>query len=200
MPPQPWSGCSAAAKVQRWDVVLLMKPRGLNGSDALKKTSLFSGGINQNSWSAWEKKKKKDWWADFNWLLKCNYKLLPSPAGIRVLTCLQTEKQQLFFTLLMKKKTIDWKQKKATLVAYFFKTKCVCVCVLLAFFKTTVCLLNCADRLSSNIFVKGKTNKSILFSSGFLRYNKSLWCCFTPKPHQTFKNTVNDRTVASIYY
>lgn len=28
---------------------LLMKPRGLNGSDAFKKTRLFLGGINQNS-------------------------------------------------------------------------------------------------------------------------------------------------------
>lgn len=43
-------------EAQERHLSLLMKPCGLNGSDAVKKTSLSLGEINQNSWSAGKKK------------------------------------------------------------------------------------------------------------------------------------------------
>lgn len=43
-------------EAQERHLALLMKPCGLNGSDAVKKTSLSLGEINQNSWSAGKKK------------------------------------------------------------------------------------------------------------------------------------------------
>lgn len=43
-------------EAQERHLPLLMKLCGLNGSDAVKKTSLSLGEINQNSWSAGKKK------------------------------------------------------------------------------------------------------------------------------------------------